>query len=142
MISLLIALALSSPSLAQSLDQSRAQDEYEYSKAQEYRVELTRYGTSRPALILEKSNRNRICQKVANAAPYTHYEYNCFSVDEVGSTAQETYEKEESTELDVKFRAEGGYLLGTGIRQKYTARGFCRVSETSSARPYYLCYSR
>ena len=138
MISLLVAFALSSPSHADS----RAQDEYEYSKAQEYRVELTRYGTSRPTLILEKSDRNRICQKVANAAPYTHFEYSCFSVQEAGSSAQEAYEKEGSLELDVKFRSDSGYILGTGIRQKHTAQGFCRVSESPSARPYYLCYGQ
>lgn len=139
MISALLALTLFTSS---TYADTRAQDEYEYSKAQEYRLDATRYGTSRPSLVLEKSDRNRICQKVANSGPFTHFKYTCYSVDEVGTTARDAYEREDALELDVKFwTVEGGAILTTGIRQKNRKDGFCRVSDLQAARPYYLCYS-
>lgn len=124
---------------------TQAQDHYEYLKGTEYKVDYShRYGSGLQRLVLEKSSRNEICQKVANGRPWTDFEFNCYVVSDVGTTARGVYETAEAVEeLDVRFVSTNGtrILLGAQINEKQSSKGFCRkVSNGNTNQDQFLCY--
>lgn len=92
--------------------------------------------------IREKSDGSLLCQKRGAVVPRPVYGYSCYARGAEGAAAEAAYEESSAPVFLLELLQQGIPLIGTTVREKKTATGFCRKSTPVVAHPTasYTCF--